>query len=63
MPALLMKGLTMFFTNLMITLVGEAMIQWVFFKVAHWIASKTKTTVDDEFVDKLEQEYKHEGHN
>lgn len=53
-----LKALGMFGTNLMIALVGEPMIQWVFFKVTHWAAKLTKTTVDDEFIDKLEENYK-----
>lgn len=51
------KALGMFATNLMIALFGEPMIQWVFFKVAHWVVKQTKTTIDDEFVDKLEDNY------
>lgn len=52
------KALTAFGYNLLIALVGEAMIQWVFFKVTKWLASKTPTKIDDEFVDKLEDNYK-----
>lgn len=52
------KALTAFGYNLLIALVGEAMIQWVFFKVTKWLAKKTPTKIDDEFVDKLEENYK-----
>lgn len=58
MLALFLKALYLFLTNLTIALVGEPMIQWVFFKTAHWFTAKTKTTVDDEFVDQLEESYK-----
>lgn len=57
MMALLMKGVTLFFTNLIVVLVGEPMVQWVFFKVTKWIAEKTPTKLDDEFIEKLESEY------
>lgn len=57
MYAFLMKALLMFGENLLIALVGEATIKWVFFKVAHWLAKLTKTTVDDEFVDEIEKNY------
>ena len=52
-----LKALGLFGTNLLIALVGEPMIQWVFFKAAHWAAKLTKTQIDDEFVDKLEETY------
>jgi len=52
-----LKALGMFGTNLLIALFGEPMIQWVFFKAAHWVTKLTKTTLDDEFVDKLEDTY------
>lgn len=55
--ALLVKGLALFFTNLLVVLVGEPMIQWAFFKATKWLAQKTKTTVDDEFLVKLEDSY------
>lgn len=58
MYAFLIKALIMFGENLLIALVGEATIKWVFFKIAHWITSKTKTTLDDEFIDEVEKNYK-----
>lgn len=57
MYAFLLKALLMFGENLLIAIFGEATIKWVFFKIAHWITSKTKTTVDDEFVQQVEDNY------
>lgn len=58
MWAFFVKALVAFGYNLMVALIGEAMIQWVFFKVTRWLTSKTKTKVDDEFIEKLEDNYK-----
>lgn len=57
MYAFFIKALLMFGENLLIALVGEATIKWVFFKIAHYITKLTKTTVDDEFVDEIEKNY------
>lgn len=64
MWAFFLKALASFGYNLMVALVGEAMIQWAFFKAARWVTSKTPTKVDDEFIEKLEGNYqKHSGPN
>ncbi|CCA66292.1 hypothetical protein Erwinia_phage_Rouille_00052 [Erwinia phage Rouille] len=57
--ALLGKGLASFGAKLLIALFTERMIKHVFFTLAKYIAKRTQTTKDDEFLDKLEDTYDH----
>lgn len=57
MIPLLIKALILFGENLLIAIFGEPTIKWVFFKIAKWVAKKTPTTLDDEFVEKVEENY------
>ena len=55
-----MKNLGAFFWKLLFSLLSEYMIEKVFFKLARYLASKTDTPIDDEFVDTLEKAFKGE---
>ncbi|WAX14258.1 hypothetical protein ECO319P1_00099 [Escherichia phage ECO319P1] len=57
MYAFLIKALILFGENLLIAIFGEPTIKWVFFKIAKWLANKTPTTIDDEFIEKIEENY------
>lgn len=54
---LVVKGLTAFLTRLLVTLASEQMIAWTFFKVAESVAKSTKTTKDDEWLEKVREVY------
>lgn len=54
---LLVKGLTAFLTRLLVTLASEQMIAWAFFKVAESVVKSTKTTKDDEWLEKVREVY------
>ena len=54
---LVVKGLTAFLTRLMVTLASEQMIAWAFFKVAESVVKSTKTTKDDEWLEKVREVY------
>lgn len=56
--AILLKNLGSFFWKLILSLLSEYMIEKVFFKLARYLASKTDTPIDDEFVDNLEKAFK-----
>ncbi|URY12341.1 hypothetical protein [Shigella phage ESh19] len=58
--AIFMKNLGAFFWKLLFSLLSEYMIEKVFFKLARYLASKTDTPIDDEFVDTLEKAFKGE---
>ncbi|EFG4626621.1 hypothetical protein BM892_002853 [Escherichia coli] len=58
--AILMKNLGAFFWKLLFSLLSEYMIEKVFFKLARYLASKTDTPIDDEFIDTLEKAFKGE---
>ncbi len=58
--AILLKNLGSFFWKLILSLLSEYMIAKVFFKLARYLASKTDTPIDDEFVDNLEKAFKGE---
>ena len=55
-----MKNLGAFFWKLLLSLLSEYMIEKVFFKLARYLAGKTDTPIDDEFVDTLEKAFKGE---
>lgn len=54
---LLVKGLTAFLTRLLVALASEQMIAWAFFKVAESVVKSTKTTKDDEWLEKVREVY------
>lgn len=54
---LVVKGLTAFLTRLLVTLASEQMIAWAFFKVAESAVKSTKTTKDDEWLEKVREVY------
>lgn len=56
--AVLFKSLTNVGIKLFMTFASERMIEWMFFKVAQAIADSTKTKKDDEWVNKIRNEYK-----
>ena len=56
--AILAKSVTSVGIKLFMTLASDRMIEWMFFKVAKAIVSSTKTTQDDDWYNKLYQEYK-----
>ena len=46
-----------FLTRLLVTLASEQMIAWAFFKVAEGVVKSTKTTKDDEWLEKVREVY------
>ena len=54
---LVVKGLTAFLTRLLVTLASEQMIAWAFFRVAESVVNSTKTTKDDEWLEKGREVY------
>lgn len=54
---LVVKGLTAFLTRLLVTLASEQMIAWAFFRVAESVVKSTKTTKDDEWLEKVREVY------
>lgn len=54
---LVVKGLTAFLTRILVTLASEQMIAWAFFKVAESVVKSTKTTKDDEWLEKVREVY------
>lgn len=54
---LVIKGVTAFLTRLLVTLASEQMIAWAFFKVAEGVVKSTKTTKDDEWLEKVREMY------
>lgn len=54
---LVVKGLTAFLTRLLVTLASEQMIAWAFFKVAESVVKSTRTTKDDEWLEKVRDVY------
>lgn len=59
--AILLKNLGSFFWKLILSLLSEYMIEKVFFRLARYLAGKTDTPIDDEFVDNLEKAFKGEN--
>lgn len=58
MWGLIIKGITLFFSNLMIVLFGEPMVRWIFFKFMNWFVNITPTDIDNRILSKIEEEYK-----
>jgi dethiobiotin synthetase len=54
---LVVRGLTAFLTRLLVALASEQMIAWAFFKVAESVVKSTKTTKDDEWLEKVREVY------
>lgn len=54
---LVVRGATAFLTRLLVTLASEQMIAWAFFKVAESVVKSTKTTKDDEWLEKVREVY------
>ena len=54
---LVVKGLTAFLTRLLVTLASEQMIAWAFFRVAESVVKSTKTTKDDQWLEKVREVY------
>ena len=54
---LVVKGLTAFLTRLLVSLASEQMIAWAFFKVAESVVKSTKTTKDDQWLEKVREVY------
>ena len=46
-----------FVTNVIMSIASEKMLEFMFFKLAEKLASKTATTVDDEWVKALRESY------
>lgn len=53
----LIKGLTVFLTQLLTSLATKEMIEWAFFKVAESVVKSTATEMDDEWLAKIEEVY------
>lgn len=54
---LVVRGLTAFLTRLLVSLASEQMIAWAFFKVAESVVTSTRTTKDDEWLEKVREVY------
>lgn len=54
---LVVRGLTAFLTRLLVSLASEQMIAWAFFKVAESVVKSTKTTKDDQWLEKVREVY------
>lgn len=54
---LIVKGLTAFLTRLLLSVVSEQMLAWMFFTIAGWLVKSTKTAKDDEWLEKLREVY------
>lgn len=44
-------------SKLLMTLIGEQMLEWALFKIAEQIVRSTETKHDDEWFDKIKAEY------
>lgn len=44
-------------SKLLMTLIGEQMLEWALFKIAEQIVKSTETKHDDEWFDKIKSEY------
>ena len=54
---LVVRGLTAFLTRLLVALASEQTIAWAFFKVAESVVKSTKTTKDDQWLEKVREVY------
>jgi hypothetical protein len=57
MHTILIKTLLAVITKIVMAACGEAVITWLFFKLAEEMAKSTKTAADDEFVEKVKASY------
>ena len=58
MIGMLTGGIKLLGKKVIISLLSEKMLEWMFWKVARLIVASTKTVHDDEFLEKLEEAYK-----
>lgn len=54
---LVVRGATAFLTRLLVALASEQMIAWAFFRVAESVVKSTKTTKDDQWLEKVREVY------
>ena len=54
---LLIKGSTVFLTQLLTKIASQEMIEWAFFKVAESVVKSTQTDNDDQWLQKIEEVY------
>ena len=54
---LLIKGSTVFLTQLLTKIASQEMIEWAFFKVAESVVKSTQTDKDDQWLQKIEEVY------
>ena len=57
MPAILLLALKKFIGKLVITLVGQELLEWMIFKIIEQIVKTTETKIDDEWFDKIKEAY------
>ncbi|ANY29513.1 hypothetical protein BOX07_gp02 [Pseudoalteromonas phage PH1] len=57
MLKILLKGLGVVATKMFATFASEVMLEWLLFKVAEALVKSTKTTKDDEWLNKFKEEY------
>lgn len=57
MGAVLLKAALAFLTRLAASMATEAMLEWLFFKVAGELVKRTDTPYDDEFYAKVKELY------
>lgn len=58
MIQVILKALTAVAARAIAVMGSKAMIEWALFKLADAAVKSTKTTVDDEWLDKFKEEYK-----
>lgn len=58
MIGMLIGGLKAVLGKILVSLLTEGMLEWMFWKVAKLIVASTKTEHDDEFLAKLEEVYR-----
>lgn len=58
MIGLLTSGVKSIGARVLVSLLSEKMLEWMFWRVARLIVASTKTEQDDEFLAKLEEVYK-----
>ena len=54
---LLIKASTSFLQTLLIKVATKEMVSWAFFKIADSVVASTSTTHDDEWLNKIKEEY------
>lgn len=58
MIGLLAGGVKAIGTRILVSLLSEQVLEWLFWRVAKLIVASTKTEHDDEFLAKLEEVYR-----